>query len=78
MGVAAARQVPRDARVPMVVLATAHPAKFGDAVVRATGTAPDLPPKIQALLAGSETYEVVDPDQAVVQNKIIETFEEVA
>ncbi|HSJ91366.1 MAG TPA: threonine synthase, partial [Ilumatobacter sp.] len=37
VGLAAARAVRRDRSVPMVVLATAHPAKFPDAVEAATG-----------------------------------------
>jgi threonine synthase len=43
VGIAAAAKVARDAAVPMVTLATAHPAKFPDAVARATGTAPPEP-----------------------------------
>jgi threonine synthase len=38
---------------PLVVLATAHPAKFADVVRRATGAAPALPPRL-ARLAGRE------------------------
>ena len=43
VGIAAAAKVERDASVPMITLATAHPAKFPDAVARATGTAPPEP-----------------------------------
>ena len=39
---AAARELAGDA--PVVTLATAHPAKFPDAVEQATGVRPDLPP----------------------------------
>jgi threonine synthase len=39
---------------PMVCLATAHPAKFGEAVEKAIGTPPDLPPALAAL-EGQET-----------------------
>lgn len=34
----------RDTATPMITLATAHPAKFPDAVEEATGMRPDLPP----------------------------------
>ena len=37
VGLAAARSLDIDADVPVVTLATAHPAKFRDAVERATG-----------------------------------------
>ena len=41
VGIAATRRVARRAE-PMVTLATAHPAKFPDAVAAATGSAPCL------------------------------------
>ena len=40
IGLAAARRAGLPAEVPVVTLATAHPAKFRDAVERATGVAP--------------------------------------
>jgi threonine synthase len=40
--VKAAREFAEDG-VPMLTLATAHPAKFPDAVERATGIRPELP-----------------------------------
>jgi threonine synthase len=44
VGVAAARRVrAKDAATPMVVLSTAHPAKFPEAVQAASGAAPDMP-----------------------------------
>jgi threonine synthase len=42
VGVKAAREFAEDG-VPMLTLATAHPAKFPDAVERATGIRPQLP-----------------------------------
>jgi threonine synthase len=42
VGVKAAREFAEDG-VPMLTLATAHPAKFPDAVERATGIRPELP-----------------------------------
>jgi threonine synthase len=49
IGIAAGRARRRDPAVPLVALATAHPAKFGDAVERAIGVAPVLPPALAAL-----------------------------
>ncbi len=43
VGIHGARVVERDPTVPMVVLATAHPAKFPDAVEQACGIRPELP-----------------------------------
>ena len=43
VGVAVAEKEMRDPAVPMVVLATAHPAKFPDAVEAACGVRPALP-----------------------------------
>ena len=50
VGLHAARVRRGDPAVPMVVLATAHPAKFPDAVEAACGVRPALPPR----LAGSD------------------------
>jgi threonine synthase len=46
VGVLAARRCRRDPSVPMVALATAHPAKFPDAVESATGVRPVLPERL--------------------------------
>ena len=51
VGLAAARKVDRDQNVPMVTLATAHPAKFPAAVEKATGALPPEP----ALVARQRT-----------------------
>ena len=53
---AAARRADLPADVPIVTLATAHPAKFGDAVVRATGVRPALPARIGDLFDREERY----------------------
>lgn len=70
VGVAAARRLRRDPSVPMVTLATAHPAKFPDAVERATGTRPALPPALDGLLAAEEHLQVLDRDLAGLQDYI--------
>jgi threonine synthase len=50
VGTAAALAVPPvNPAIPLVVAATAHPAKFPDAVRRATGIAPPLPPRLSDL-----------------------------
>jgi threonine synthase len=47
---------------PQVVVGTAHPAKFADAVQRAVGRAPEIPPGFEDLSAKSERIVVIDPD----------------
>ncbi|MEL7199205.1 MAG: threonine synthase [Pseudomonadota bacterium] len=42
--------------VPLVTLATAHPAKFRDAVERATGIRPSLPARVGDLFGREESY----------------------
>jgi threonine synthase len=57
----------RDAVAPMVVLGTAHPAKFTDAVEQATGMKPDLPPRLAALAGLPEHLETLPNALADVQ-----------
>ena len=56
IGLAAARDAGIDSAIPVVTLATAHPAKFRDAVERATGTRPPLPARVGDLFAREESY----------------------
>ncbi|MFP5254232.1 MAG: threonine synthase [Acidimicrobiia bacterium] len=66
VGVAAARRA-RRGEDPMVCVATAHPAKFPDAVEAATGIHPPLPERLADLLEREERFEVLGNDLAVVQ-----------
>lgn len=50
IAVAAAKAKRRDPNLPMVALATAHPAKFPDAVERAIGRKPVIPARLAALM----------------------------
>jgi threonine synthase len=75
VGLAAARAARADARVPMVVLSTAHPAKFPDAVEAATGVRPPLPPHLADLFDRPESYEVVAHDYDVVRGLIESTLD---
>jgi threonine synthase len=74
VGVSAARQVrgqkedqSRDSGVPVVTLATAHPAKFPDAVKKATGIHPELPEHLADLLERRERTNNLPNDLAAVQ-----------
>jgi threonine synthase len=57
VGYAVAQRHRRDEKVPMIVLATAHPAKFPDAVQKATGERPLLPPRLADLMERTERVE---------------------
>ena len=59
-----------DGAVPMVSLATAHPAKFPDAVREATGIEPRLPPHLADLMERPERFEALPNDLAAVQGYI--------
>ena len=56
IGLAAAQSADLDPAVPVVTLATAHPAKFPDAVERATGIRPSLPRRVGDLFDREEKY----------------------
>lgn len=62
IGIAAGRRLNTDPAVPMVALATAHPAKFPDAVCRATGITPALPPHLADLHARPERMVALPND----------------
>jgi threonine synthase len=52
---------------PVVTLSTAHPAKFPDAVERATGVRPSLPPHLADLFDRPERTQTLPDDLATVQ-----------
>ncbi len=60
-----------DAR-PIVTLATAHPAKFPDAVERATGLRPPLPPRLADLFSREERFTVLPDDLQTVQRHMLQ------
>jgi threonine synthase len=60
------------AEVPVVTLATAHPAKFRDAVERATGVRPSLPARIGDLFDRDERCIELAGEYAAVVNYIAE------
>jgi threonine synthase len=58
----AAAKIAADARGPVVVLSTAHPAKFPESVARATGISSPLPPRLKGLYEGVERVTVLPHD----------------
>lgn len=67
VGVAAARALRRDRAVPIVALATAHPAKFPDAVERAVGIRPGLPSNLADLYERAERVTTLPNDLDAVK-----------
>ncbi len=62
----------QDIAVPMITLATAHPAKFPDAVEAATGIRPPLPKRMADLYDRAERVSRVENDLAAIQALIRE------
>ncbi len=71
VGVKVAEEQPASA-VPMVTLATAHPAKFPDAVEAATGIRPALPPRMADLFEREERLTRVPNDLEALKARILE------
>ena len=67
IGIAAARALPCAGGVPIVAMATAHPAKFPDAMERATGHRPALPPRMADLFEREERFAVLPNDLGAVE-----------
>ena len=68
-GVVAARKTmtPESRHIPRIALATAHPAKFPDAMQAITGERPGLPPRLASLMSDPERITVLPNDLAAVQ-----------
>jgi threonine synthase len=72
VGLAAARAAELPGGVPVVTLATAHPAKFRDAVERATGVRPSLPPRVGSLFERDERFDTLPAELGPVTAYIAE------
>ncbi|MBE9485614.1 MAG: threonine synthase [Chloroflexi bacterium] len=71
VGVAAGERV-RNTAYPLVCLATAHPAKFGDAVKKAIGSDPDLPPAFIGLASREKKVVTIPANMERVKKFISE------
>jgi len=69
IGVKVANEM-RDPATPMITIATAHPAKFPDAVEAATGIRPPLPPRMADLYDRPERVTRVANDLEVLKTQI--------
>lgn len=70
IGIRALEEVDTDSRIPNVVLATAHPVKFPEAIEKAGLDAPVLPHHLRDLPEREERYEVLDNDLNTVKSYI--------
>ena len=75
VGVSAARRAVADgtvaAGVPVVALACAHPAKFQEAVTKATGTPPPLPPHLADLMQRPEKMQSAPATSEAVRDMVL-------
>ena len=60
-----------DPAVPVVTLATAHPAKFPDAVERAIGVRPALPARVGDLFGRAESFVELGGDYAAARDYVL-------
>ena len=70
VGLHAARAQATDSAVPVVTLATAHPAKFPDAVKQAIGIEAALPARVGDLFALEERFEALPAEYDAVRDYI--------
>ncbi|EHJ93824.1 threonine synthase [Vreelandella boliviensis] len=71
-GYRAAERARIDQSTPMITLATAHPAKFAEAVVKAGFLGVPLPPHMEDLIEREERYTVLPAELAAVQQYVVE------
>lgn len=64
----------KESEIPLITLATAHAAKFSDAVKQATGRTPELPARLSELMNSPERLTVLDNDLTQVQGFITENL----
>lgn len=72
VGLAAAKRAKSRQGQPMVTLATAHPAKFPDAIRNAIGRAPELPERLARVMTAKERFAVLPSDYAALAKYITE------
>jgi threonine synthase len=73
VAVAVAEKESRDPAVPMIVLSTAHAAKFPDAVEAACGVRPGLPDWLAHINERPERVTEMTADQSAVEQFILAT-----
>jgi threonine synthase len=64
----------KDANLPWVSLACAHPAKFGDAIEKATGEPPLLPKDLSKLFDKEEKMTILDNNKDILKSLILKNL----
>lgn len=67
-GIKVARENPQSS--PMIILATAHPAKFPAAVEAACGVTPDLPARLSGMMDAEENHTTLPSDLKMVEDYV--------
>lgn len=70
VGVAAAQASDLDPSIPVVVMGTAHPAKFPDAVEKATAVRPPLPRHLADLYDRQERMDILPNDIQILKDHV--------
>ena len=73
VGVRAAEK--NDIQTPVICLACAHPAKFGDAIRKALGSEPELPVELSQLTNLETRSKTVAADPETIKQVVLETLE---
>jgi threonine synthase len=71
VAVAVAEKEAHDPSLPMIVLGTAHPAKFPDAVEAACGVRPELPDWLADLGTREERVSILPADAPAIERHIL-------
>ena len=72
VGFAVADKLAGSLNGPLVLLATAHPAKFPEAIKQAIGIAPEIPQELAGLMAQEERYTVLPNEVGAVRTFVLE------
>jgi len=72
VGVAAADKLQAGLKGPVVLLATAHPAKFADAIMQAIGNTTEIPQKLAGIMTKEERYTVLPSEVGAVRTFVLE------
>ncbi len=71
-GIKAFKQIEIDSSIPKVTLATAHPVKFQDAIIKSHLKPPELPLHMTDLLTKEESYDILPNNLDQLKNHITE------
>ncbi|MEL0325022.1 MAG: threonine synthase, partial [Rhodospirillales bacterium] len=61
--------------VAMIIAATAHPAKFKDAILKATGKAPKIPHRLAQIYEREERFKVLPSNASAVKTEVYKLVE---